>query len=236
MGTPSLASDFSNTIVLKLYQFDFGLATGKRQINFGACVVNVSDNRRPSYIGRRALQLSGHQKSELSEPQDLKSPLATSTMKALSFLTMAIAAAISTKIYNNSMADTSNNEKYPSWKECCQKERGESGESEGWISKNVKPELSVFDDLPKEHAGKPLTFKELVVNSKGKNFILIPGGDNSVRCLQAHHHHHQFFSLWFNIHQETWIFEILFSFQKAQPSLSPSSKPTSLSAFFWSHF
>ena len=83
------------------------------------------------------------------------------------------------------MADASNNEKHPSWKECHQKERGESGESEDWISKNVKPELSVFNDLPKEHAGKPQTFKELVVNSKGKNFILVPGGNNSVRCLHG---------------------------------------------------
>ena len=83
------------------------------------------------------------------------------------------------------MADASNDEKRLSWKEPCQDERGESGGSKGWISKNVKPELSVFDDPPKERAGKPQTFKELVVRSQGSDFVLVPGGNNSVRCLHG---------------------------------------------------
>jgi hypothetical protein len=70
------------------------------------------------------------------------------------------------------MATTNNHHQgYDSWEEYY-REKGK--EKSGPIQDLVQTDLSFLDNLPREHAGKPTTFKEHLIQYPDGNFIIVP--------------------------------------------------------------
>jgi hypothetical protein len=80
------------------------------------------------------------------------------------------------------MANNNRNEMYSAWTDYYQKG---GKESVGWIGGDLDPKISVFDDFPTEYAGDPEAFKELIVQNPNESFILIPAGNELVKCLHS---------------------------------------------------
>jgi hypothetical protein len=80
------------------------------------------------------------------------------------------------------MVDSINDKRFDSWEEYYEK-RGE--ETTGLVRHLELADLDSLDDLPLAYAKKPATFKENVAESEFGNFILIPAGNNQVKCIHS---------------------------------------------------
>jgi hypothetical protein len=80
------------------------------------------------------------------------------------------------------MADSINDKRYDSWEEYYEK-KGEV--TTGLVRHLELADLDSLDSLPLGYANKAATFKANVSESTFGNFILVPAGNNQVKCIHS---------------------------------------------------